>query len=815
MTLARWPRFRGAMILVLLTASCREPPPPPIPGAAPVPAALRAAYVAAVQGRAADGYRFAPTAEGFHAESAAQGLRADLRARGVEVSGAAGRWAFQAAPSRWGCDGALAEVTRVAPEMVGARATYRRDGFDEWYVNGALGLEQGFTLAAPPCRKVGGARVVIELGGGLAASLAGEGEAAALRDASGREVLHYTDLHVVDAAGKELPAGLTTDAGRLALWFEDREATYPVTVDPLMWVPQAELTAGDGASLDYFGYSVAVDGDTAVVGAYGNASEQGAAYVFVGSGSSWSQQAELTAGDGTAGDRFGISVAVSGDTAVVGAYERAQDQGAAYVFVRSGSSWSQQGELTASDGASLDYFGASVAVSGDTAIVGAYGHASGQGAAYVFTAGSAWSQQQELTASDGVAPDRFGVSVAMSGTTAVVGAYQRASSQGAAYVFVSSSSSWSQQAELTASDGVAGDSFGRFVALSGGTAIFAAPAKASKQGAAYVFSGAGSSWSQQAELTASDGVAGDQFGGAVAVNGGTAVVGANEGGTAGQGAAYVFVGSGSTWSQQQELTASDGAQGDQFGGAAAVFGETVFVDAFEHASGQGTAYVFLPPGAPGAACSQSADCASGFCVEGVCCDKACTGLCDACSAAQTVSGTAGTCGPKILSCPPPGACQYAGTCDPNSGGCGNVSLPDGSVCESGASAGVCIAGACILDSFSSSASTGTSSGSSGAAGTGGAAGASSSASTGTTRGSGGAPGGTGSGGSGGSGSPVPIQLQGNGCSTGRSPGGEGGWLLLGLLLASRRRCRGRGSPTAPPDRSRRMAAVPVGATLAG
>jgi hypothetical protein len=144
--------FLGAMSVGLIAVSCFDPRGPairseraPIPEGrpSPMPTALRAAYVAAVQGRAPEEYRCEPAAEGFHAESAAQGLRAELRADGVEVAPRAGSWAFRPAPSRWGCDGALADVERAAPEIAGNRATYRRAGFDQWYVSGELGLEQG------------------------------------------------------------------------------------------------------------------------------------------------------------------------------------------------------------------------------------------------------------------------------------------------------------------------------------------------------------------------------------------------------------------------------------------------------------------------------------------------------------------------------------------------------------------------------------------------------------------------------------------------------------------------------------------------
>src|SRR6185503_19688910 len=188
----------------------------------------------------------------------------------------------------------------------------------------------------------------------------------------------------------------------------------------------------DAAAGDLFGDSVAVSGDTAVVGAIGDddgGTSSGSAYVFVRSAGVWSQQQKLTASDALAGDEFGYSVAVSGDTAVVGARSDSDAgtfSGSAYVFVRSAGVWSQQQKLTASDAAAGDFFGFSVAVSGDTAVVGAIfddDAGSGSGSAYVFVrSAGVWSQQQKLTASDAAASDSFGASVAVSGDTAVVGA---------------------------------------------------------------------------------------------------------------------------------------------------------------------------------------------------------------------------------------------------------------------------------------------------------------------------------------------------------------------------------------------------------
>ncbi len=365
---------------------------------------------------------------------------------------------------------------------------------------------------------------------------------------------------------------------------------------------------------------MAVSGTTAIVGAPDHTvsghANQGAAYVFTLSGGTWSQTGELTASDGAASDLFGTAVAVSGTTAIVGAPDHTvsghANQGAAYVFTLSGGTWSQTGELTASDGAASDLFGSALAISGTTVVVGTADHTvsghANQGAAYVFTlSGGTWSQTGELTASDGAASDLFGSSVAISGTTVVVGTADHTVSghanQGAAYVFTLSGGTWSQTGELTASDGAASDLFGSSVAISGTTVTIGAPDHTvsghANQGAAYVFTLSGGTWSQTGELTASDGAASDLFGSSVAISGTTVVVGAAHhtvSGHANQGAAYVFTLSGGTWSQTGELTASDGAASDLFGSSVAISGTTVVVGAAHHTvsghANQGVAYVF-------------------------------------------------------------------------------------------------------------------------------------------------------------------------------------------------------------------------------
>jgi len=383
------------------------------------------------------------------------------------------------------------------------------------------------------------------------------------------------------------------------------------------WVTQAEM-ADPGRPGDRFGHSVALDGNTLVVGApdaaVGGEQARGEVYVFVRNGTAWTQQTILNASDGAAGDIFGSSVAVSGSTIVVGAPDRTissnSNQGVAYIFVENGGTWSQQAELTASDGVANDQFGYSVAVSDTTALVGAFQHSVGmhsqQGAAYVFTQnGTVWAQQAELTASDGAPSDWFGGSVGLSGGTAVVGAYFHKvgsnAGQGSAYVFVQDGTQWTQQAELTASDGAEGAFFGFAAGISGGLAVVGSPYLAvdsnQARGAAYVFARNGTVWTQQAELTASDGMSEDLFGNSVSVNGGTAVatsryhtVGSNPD----QGAGYVFVQNGTAWEQQTELIAPDGESQDFLGSSVAVSGSTIVVGDDYKFSGGGAGYVFVP-----------------------------------------------------------------------------------------------------------------------------------------------------------------------------------------------------------------------------
>ncbi len=366
---------------------------------------------------------------------------------------------------------------------------------------------------------------------------------------------------------------------------------------PPKWVPEARLFADDQLWFWDFGKDVALDGDSAIVGAPGAQIEgdpgQGAAYVFVWEGGTWVEQARLVASDGVGGDPlgddFGSSVALDGDTAVVGA--RLADvagelgQGALYVFERSGSRWSEVQKLVASDGDALDKLGSSLALDGDTLVAGAVSEEGavetavegclGSGAAYVFVnQGGVWVEQAKLFDAAGECSDLFGNDVARHGDTALLGAYSASiagdPSRGAAYVYTRAAGSWSLEQKLLASDGAEPDQFAWSVALDRDTALIGAPQKIidgnPRQGAAYVFRRNGMSWTEEQRLTASDGHAEASFGSGAAIMGPLALVGAefNFPGDPERGVVYEFRHHNGAWVEIQKFAAPEGNGFDGF-----------------------------------------------------------------------------------------------------------------------------------------------------------------------------------------------------------------------------------------------------------
>jgi hypothetical protein len=390
----------------------------------------------------------------------------------------------------------------------------------------------------------------------------------------------------------------------------------------------AKLLASDGATNDYFGRSVSVYGDTALIGVAWDddkGSCSGSAYVFIRDETgTWSQQAKLIASDGATNDYFGRSVSVYGDTALIGASsddDNGSCSGSAYVFIRDETgTWSQQAKLIASDGAAYNWFGFSVSVYGDTALIGSQGDdvkGTDSGSAYVFIRDETgtWSQQAKLTASDGEALDYFGRSVSVYGDTALIGVFYdkyNDKASGSAYVFIrDETGTWSQQAKLTALDRAAFDEFGFSVSVYDDTALIGAhydDDNGPVSGSAYVFiRDETGSWSQQAKLTASDGASVDAFGVSVSLYDDTALIGAHyddDNGTD-SGSAYVFIRDETgTWSQQAKLTASDAEAGDHFGVSVSVYDDTALIGVRsddDKGTSSGSAYVFnlTPPDSDG------------------------------------------------------------------------------------------------------------------------------------------------------------------------------------------------------------------------
>ena len=381
-----------------------------------------------------------------------------------------------------------------------------------------------------------------------------------------------------------------------------------------------KLTASDAAAFN-FGASVSIHGDTAIIGSSGDhcadgiAGGCGSAYVFRFDGSNWTEEQRFTASDVMAGNVFGHSVSVSGNTALVGSLGAGNPgtaaSGAVYVYRSEGSNWIEEQKLIASDAVTFDYFGGSISLDGDTAVIGAMfkncAAGSDCGSAYVFRFdGTLWIEQK-LTASDANAFNYFGGSVSISGDTVVVGAVRDDCAAGAicgaAYVFRFDGTSWIEKQKLTAADAAANDAFAGSLSIDGGRIVLGSSGDDCEAGgncgSAYVFRFDGTNWIQTQKLTAYDATANDRFGTSVAVNGDTAAIGARfDDCAAGDdcGAVYIFRFDGTNWVDNQKLTASDANSEDQFGRNVSITGNTALVGApfADCAAGTncGAAYIF-------------------------------------------------------------------------------------------------------------------------------------------------------------------------------------------------------------------------------
>jgi hypothetical protein len=575
------------------------------------------------------------------ARNPAQGFSARFSRGGATVQ--VGRARLGMTLSAHGYADALRPTAPANPVARANRVTYAHGPVTEWWVNGPLGLEEGFDVARRPPAAAGRLTLSVAITGDLTARMEGGSVLLSGRGAS----LRYGGLVADDARGRRLPARLGLEPGGIRITVDDRGAAYPLRIDPVLR-ESAVLAASPAAHLDEVGWSVAASGDTIVVGAPFRGGH-GAALVFVKPRSGWSglrtQAATLTA-PGTV--RFGWSVAISGPTVVVGAPGHFQEPGVhppgdAYVFVRPRSGWAGKrgpaARLTPTTLAAGDVLGETVAVSGNTAVVGAPGHDVGgrtdQGAAYVFTRpGSGWSatrrQSATLEGSDGHRFDASGSYVAISGDTVAVSARQHRISRlrlGQAYVFTRPRSGWAgtrhETARLRSPRRIG--AFGTSVGVSDRTVVVGEglPDYSGPFGDAWVFVRPDAGWRSTRTATATlrtpdhataatCGVKGESgapqgYGSSIAISGGMVVVSAAPYGGSGpdfKGKACVFTRPASGWSgtitKATTLTPSGGRPRDLFASAGAtqlaVSGHTVVAGApletYKGHKGAGRAYVY-------------------------------------------------------------------------------------------------------------------------------------------------------------------------------------------------------------------------------
>ncbi len=374
--------------------------------------------------------------------------------------------------------------------------------------------------------------------------------------------------------------------------------------------PESELVQGGAVANDEFGWSVHARGNTSIVSAHRhavNGPQSGAAYVYVRDNNQWTQQAMLSAADGATEDWFGYSVAVDGDTAIVGAIfadiAGASMRGAVYVFVRSGQTWTEQAKIIAPANRQGSFYGWSVAIEGDTAVIGApFFHAASQFQGRVFVyqrSNNVWTLAADITAADGAQTDYLGTCVAINNGTIVATApsatNQNGSETGAAYIYTKPAATWTQQARLSPTENDAGAQMGLAAAIENDIAVFGAPYTISATGCCYVFIRSSGAWAQSARLFASDGIADDRFGYGVDMSGPLLVVGANGTGTW-QGSAYLFSSCSGPWTEFARIDNSNSEPSDYFAEAVTTNGQQVIAAAHRKAgsagAGQGRVYSY-------------------------------------------------------------------------------------------------------------------------------------------------------------------------------------------------------------------------------
>ncbi len=616
------------LLAFVAVAGCKAPN-----DGAPSPGPSRSQQIAAVQGsQGVNRPREVPSGFSLGAvHLSREGVR-------IPIGSTAIRIAFAGA----GRAGIAAAQLAAEPRVAGDRVEFTRSAsLVEWWTQGPLGLEVGLDVAT---RLAGEGPLWFDfsLQGGATGAVV-DGNRVRLVDSAGKTLASVHDLVVTDATGRELPSRFVDVAGRVRMEVRDEGAVYPLRIDPIVGV-ETKLVSPTPGLYSRFGSGVAVSGGRVLVGEAeadpGGKTNAGLAYVHAPT--TLAIEGTLSPTDSASEDRFGSAVAMDGDTAIVGASTKNSYQGAAYVFVRGASGWTQQAKLVAADGAANDSFGASVSVSGDVAVVGAYAATVGgtpyAGAAYIFTrTGTSWSAGTKLTAASS---GQYGWAVAASGTTVAIGSYSEAGSQGAVYVYTRSGTSWPLQQKVTIAASTT-PNFGFAVALDGDTLAASAfketVGSVGEAGAVYLFTRTSSTWSQQARLTAATPMASGQYGFSLGLSSNTLAVGHT-----GDNGVDAFLRTGTSWARKTSLV---GTAFSNYGWSVDVDGDIAAFSAQSEdlpgKTGAGSVHVFTPILAygNGTACGVGGACASGNCVDGVCCDTVCTESCRACN----LAGKVGTC----------------------------------------------------------------------------------------------------------------------------------------------------------------------------
>nr|WP_321508492.1 IPT/TIG domain-containing protein [uncultured Methanoregula sp.] len=535
---------------------------------------------------------------------------------GIIITGNRGSAGMQLAGI--GRDPGITNIPAGKIHAEGTRLEIARGAGTEWYINGNAGIEQGMTITSRP-EGTGNLRAAFDLSGTLTPAM--NGQTLVFSDRNG-SVIRYSGLRAYDATGRTLPAAMILDGTRLTWQVDDRDAVYPVTIDPT-WTQVTTLSASVPSSSAYFGWSAAISNDTVVVGEYyatvGTYAQAGKAYIFQkdqGGLNHWGQVAVLNATVPAANNYFGQSVGISNDTAIVGAMYAQSTQiqaGKAYVFRKDQGGlnhWGQVVALNASDPGLRAYFGYSVGISNDTAIVGARSATAGgyttAGKAYIFRKDQGglnhWGQVAALNATVPAAGNFFGWSVSLSNDTAVVGENYATvgtyTTAGKAYIFRKDQGGlnhWGQVAALTASDAAANAYFGQSASISNDTAVVGAYSTGSG-GKAYIFrkdQGGLNQWGQVAILSASGS---SYFGNSAGISNDIAVIGAYY--TANVGKAYVFQKDQGGLNQWGQVAALNSTGSGHFGQSVGISNGTIVVgDNYATSGGYtnaGQAYIFAP-----------------------------------------------------------------------------------------------------------------------------------------------------------------------------------------------------------------------------